>query len=342
MRICEHCVMDESDPDITFNQYGVCNHCIESAEKANDRRAQKLERPWIIHNMKTGKHFDCLLGLSGGVDSSYCLHLLLESDVRPLTFSLDNGYNTPESDSNVRNLVESTKVSHIPYKINLKAFKRLQKAFIASGTANVEIPTDHVLMAKTYQLASKYKIKTIVSGGNWQTESIMPKTWGYEAKDLHFIKAIGSTKGLPTISLPQYLYSRFVKRIKIVNLLDYYDYNRADAIKLLQEKYNYKPYGEKHGESEFTKWFQNIYLPVNFGYDKRKPHLSSLIHSGQMTRDEALKELNKKIPLVNCPLDIEYDALNIPNRTYKDFLNHEWLWNLLSKLWKHTAKLRHR
>ncbi len=264
----------------------------------------------------------------------------MESGIRPLTFSLDNGYNTPESESNVHSLVAISGVAHIPHKINLEAFKKLQKAFIQSGTSNIEIPTDHVLMAATYQLASKYKIKTIVSGGNWQTESIMPKAWGYEAKDLHFIKAIGDTKGLPTISLPQYLYYRFIKRIKIVNLLDYYDYNRQEAIELLQKKYGYKPYGEKHGESYFTKWFQNVYLPKMFGYDKRKPHLSSMIHSGQMTRVEAMEELNKPLIEMGCPLELDFNWLNNSRKTHKDYPNHEELWNKLSKLWTRTAKLR--
>lgn len=332
LKVCEACVMDTTDPDITFNQYGVCNHCIYAAERANRRRAQKLERPWVVHEMKTSNEHDVLLGLSGGVDSSYCLHLLLENGVKPLTFSLDNGYNTLQSDSNVRKLVKTAGVTHIPYKLNLKRFKELQTAFIQSGTANIEIPTDHVLMAATYELARKYEIKTIVSGGNWQTEGVMPKAWGYEAKDLHFIKAIGDTKGLPTISMPQYLYYRFIKRIKTVNLLEYYGYNREEAIKTLQDKYNYQPYGEKHGESKFTKWFQDCYLPQKFGYDKRKPHLSSLIHSNQMTRDEALEELKK--PLV-CEDRISSDG----NKTYKDYPNHEWLWNLLTKLW-FTVKLR--
>lgn len=333
--------MDTSDTDITFDENGVCNYCLFADSKANERRAQKLELPWVIRAIKDkgkGKKYDCLIGLSGGVDSSYALHKIVEQGLRPLCFSVDNGWQTPEADENMMRMVEGLKVPFYRYTIDLEAFKRLQRAFIQSGTANIEIPTDHVLMATTYEMARKYGIKNIISGGNWQTEGTMPKAFGYQAADLTHIKAIAkqfgaSVDNLPHISLLQYLWYRNIERIKVTNLLDYYDYNREHAIKTLERLYGYKPYGEKHGESKFTAFFQGWYLPTKFEIDKRKPHLSSLIHSGQITRDEALKVLSIT-PIVGVdtapvfgklgmmPLDIE----EIPNHDYSDYpTNEKWV-----------------
>ena len=336
---------DIADPDFKLDELGVCNYCHFAASQVNARRIMRDVRPWLIHEIQQagqGKKYDCLIGLSGGVDSSYALHLLVESGLRPLTFQVDNGWNTPEADENIMRLVEGLKVPLYRYTIDLKKFKELQRSFIMSGTANVEIPTDHILMAATYDMARKYNIKTVISGGNWQTEGTMPAAFGYQARDLLFIKAVykqfihKQLTGLPTISLFQYLYCRFILGIKVVNLLDYYEYNRTRAIKTLEKEYGYKPYGEKHAESTFTKWFQNVYLPERFGIDKRKPHLSSLIHSGQMTREQAMQELAKP------PENIENEATaflhQFPKKTYKDYPNSEKWWNLLTRLYAYLPR----
>lgn len=336
--------MDTSDTDITFDENGVCNYCLFADSKANERRAQKLELPWVIRAIKDkgkGKKYDCLIGLSGGVDSSYALHKIVEQGLRPLCFSVDNGWQTPQADENIMRLVEGLKVPFYRYTINLERFRELQRAFIMSGVKNIEIPTDHVLMATTYEMAHKYKIKTIISGGNWQTEGTMPPSYGYNASDLTHIKAIYMKftgkylDGLPTISLLKYLWRRNVEGIKVVNILDYYDYNREDAIRTLVENYGYKPYGEKHGESKFTEWFQNSYLILNFNIDKRKPHLSSMIHSGQMTKEEAMKIISKPPISRIGKREIEKLLGNLPSyRTvihndfheYSDYLtNEKWV-----------------
>lgn len=331
---CKNCVCDSiADPDFVLDKDGVCNYCLFAKSKENERRAAKLQLPWIIHNIKKqgkGKEYDCLIGLSGGVDSSMALHYLIEQGLRPLAFSVDNGWQTPEADENIMRLVEGLKVPFIRVPLNLEEFRGLQRAFIQSGMANIEIPTDHVLMAMTYIMARKYKIKTIISGGNWQTEGTMPKAFGYSAGDLTHIKAIAKRFGasineLPTISLLQYLWYRNVKRIKVVNLLDYYDYNRQRAIDLLSRLYGYKSYGEKHGESRFTKWFQRGYLPVKFGIDKRKPHLSSMIHSGQITRNEALKELQAPLGEQNFGEEITIAWRVFEPHNYSDYpTNEKW------------------
>lgn len=346
-RMCTKCVMDTSAEEITFNEQGVCNFCLEFDKKEEERKAYKLHPgiPWIIDEIKknSGK-YDCLIGLSGGVDSATCLHkLVTEFGIKPLCFSVDNGWNDPKADENIMRMVEKLKVPFFRYTINLKEFSDLQIAFIRAGLKNIEIPTDHILMATTYEMASKNGIKYIISGGNLATEGIMPKSWGYQARDLTHIhgvfrKMMGrKLKGIPTISLPQYLYYRFIKGIRIIQPLDLFEYDREESKRILEREYGWKDYYLKHEESKFTKWFQNFYLPKKFGIDKRRAHLSSMINSGQMTRNEALEELKK--PLYYEPMGNEEKVLSYKNHDYKEYPNNEWIWELLSKLY---ANLRHR
>lgn len=350
--------MDTSDPDITFNEAGVCNHCTEFTVKNWERLRDKENLKTIVAQIKKdgqGKDYDVLLGLSGGVDSSACLHHVVALGLRPLCFTVDNGWNTQEADENIMRLVEGLKVPFYRYTIDLEKFRLLQRSFIASGTPNIEIPTDHILSATTYETARKYGIKWIISGGNLATEGIMPTVWGYNARDLRFIKHVlrthtgGTLSGLPTLSLVKYLFARFLFKIKTVNLLDYFEYNRAEAIQLLSDKYGYKPYGEKHGESHFTKWFQNQWLPY-FGIVKERAHLSSLINSAQCARDEALSTLYKRATLACLPdesrKNIEYVTFNSPlgwvdlkeRRSHRDYKNSEALWGGLSWIYRLTKK----
>jgi hypothetical protein len=212
-----------------------------------------------------------------------------------MCFSIDTGYNKPEADENIMKLVETLKVPFFRYTIDLDKFKKLQGAFLQAGVKNVEIPTDHVLMAATYELASKYGIKTILSGGNVATESIMPVSWGHNARDLVHIKAIyrkftrKALKGLPMCGLIKWNAYRWIKKIKVFYLLDYIHYNRTEAEKELIEKYGFVSTGDKHEENYFTWWFQNWYLFEKWGIDKRKAHLSSMIVSGQISRADALE-----------------------------------------------------
>ena len=336
---CKHCVMNnEVDPEITFDMSGVCNHCREYTIKEKQRKLEKTNLPWIIYEMKKQKPYNCLLGLSGGVDSSMCLHYLIEQGVKPLCFSVDNGWQTEIAQENIMRMVEGLKVPYYRYVIDIPKFKELQEAFIKAGLKNIEIPTDHILMATTYEMARKYRIKYIISGGNLATESIMPKSFGYEPRDLTHLKGVykwatgKKLTGLPTISLFQYIWYRFVKKIKVVNLLDFYEYNRKEAIKLLSEKYGYRDYGEKHCESIFTKWFQNVYLPRKFVLDKRIPHLSSMINSAQITRDEALEEIKKPLERVSEIDDYELGYVGAKN-DYKDYPNSERWWKLFQKIY---------
>jgi tRNA(Ile)-lysidine synthase TilS/MesJ len=327
--------MDRTAEEIVFTDTG-CNFCDVAREMEFDP-GYYGENGWLDF-LDVKNKYDCLIGLSGGVDSSYTLHLAVKQGLRPLCFSVDNGWQDEKAQENIMRLVEGLKVPYYRYNIDLKKFTELQGAFMKAGQKNIEIPTDHILMATTYEMADKYGIKTILSGGNWATESIMPESWGYQPRDLRHIKDIYKRmtgkrlKGLPVCGLLKFNYYRWVKRIKTVYLLDYIDYNREEAIKILEKEYGYQPYGEKHCESTFTWWFQNYYLFEKFGIDKRKAHLSSLIVSGQITREEALKELEKNP--VYPELGIEERVMKYPRRDYKEFKTDERLFNFIGRMIK--------
>ena len=341
---CSQCVMDKSAPEITFDENGVCNFCHQAQKSLKEIREDKRtlhDAIWEMTDLKKKSEYDCLIGLSGGVDSSYLLHKVVDMGLKPLCFSVDNGWQDPRADENIMRLVEGMQVPFFRYTIDLDKFKDLQSAFIKAGQKNLEIPTDHILFATTYELADQYNIKYILSGGNVATESIMPASWGYNARDLVHIKDVykkmkgRKLKGLPLLSLLKWNWYRWVKGIKIVYPLDYMDYDREDAIKVLEEKYGYKAYGEKHCESVFTWWFQNYYLFEKFGIDKRKPHLSSLINSGQLTRDEAMVILTRD-PIYPDIFDTKTTEkiMNYPKRPYTDFKTDERLFNFISKVIK--------
>lgn len=313
--------MDNSAPEITFDEMGVCNFCHQA-----EAELSKLTHSFQFEIKKDG--YDALIGLSGGVDSSFTLLKAHEIGMKVLAFSIDTGYNKPEADENIMRLVEGLKVPFFRYTIDLKKFKELQATFIQAGVKNIEIPTDHVLMAATYEMASKYGIKTVLSGGNVNTESIMPPSWGYNARDLTHIKAIykkftgKNLKGLPLCSVWLWNYYRWVKKIKIMYLLDYLDYNRTDAEKELIEKFGFKSTGGKHEENYFTWWHMNFYLFEKFGIDKRKAHFSSMINSGQMTRQEALDLLTASP--IYPELGIEARALKYPKHEHSDYPMDPW------------------
>jgi len=335
--------MDKSASEITFDENGVCNFCHQAQKAIKETLPNSLKDivnliTDIKHNKYLHKEYDCVIGLSGGIDSSYTLIKIVELGLRPLCFSIDNGWNDPIADENIMNLVEGLKVPFYRMKIDLDKFRDLQASFLEAGVINVEIPTDHLIVATAYQMAEKYGIKYIISGGNVATESIMPYSWSYPARDLKHIKAIykkfrhKKLTGLPVMSLLKFNYYKWIKGIKVVNLLDYYYYNRNQAIEKLEKEFGWKNYGDKHEESVFTKWFQNFYLFEKFAIDKRKAHYSSMINSGQMTREEAIEKLGE------CPvypkLGIEERVLKYPKHDHHDYPTDEKLFNFISRIVK--------
>ena len=335
---CKFCVMNVSDQDIAFDNSGKCSHCRQAQKALKEIEAEKHKLPEIINKIKAEKgKYNCLIGLSGGIDSSTTLHHAIKLGLKPLCFSLDNGWQDPKAQENIMKLVEGLKVPYYRYNIDLQKFRELQSAFMRAGLINIEIPTDHILMATTYEMASKYGIKWILSGGNVATESIMPPSWSYNARDLTHIKDVYKKmtgkrlRGLPVCGLLKWNWYRWIKSIKTLYLLDFLEYNRKEAIETLQKEYGYEPYGEKHEESIFTKWYQNFYLFTKFGIDKRTAHYSSLINSGQMTREEAMFQLTAS-PIYPY-LGIEKRVLKYPKREHTDFKTDKW-YGKISKMVK--------
>jgi len=308
-QMCKRCVMDTTAEEIYFDGKGICSFCHSFDEHVNPMlkrvRSKEGEQLFqqVIETIKRsgkGKPYDAILGLSGGTDSSYLAYLAVNHGLRPLAVHVDMGWNSEVSEQNIKKLVSKLGLDLKLVTIDFNEMQDLQLAFYKAAVKNCEIPQDHAFLAALYRIAAKYKIHYILSGGNLATESILPKSWGYNAGDLRHLLAIHqrfSTRKLhdyPMLSFWQrYFYYPFIKDIKEVRLLDYVPYNSFEAKKLLAKEFDWEDYGLKHSESVLTRFFQGYYLPTKFGIDKRKAYLSSLILSGQITREEALEELKK-------------------------------------------------
>lgn len=363
-QICSKSVMDTSDPLITFDQDGVCNHVrmYEQYERSSPNATQKekllAQMVAMLKKEGEGKEYDCIMGLSGGVDSSYLSYYATKIlGLRPLVVHVDTGWNSELAVNNIQNIVQRLNLDLHTLVIDWDDIKDLQLAFFKSSIANLDVPQDHVFIASLYQEAKKYGIKYILNGGNMVTESILPNAWGYDASDAVHLKAIhkkfgsGKLKNYPIFNnFKKLIYYPFIAKMQTLRPLELMDYDKNKAKKLLIEELGWRDYGGKHYESVFTKFFQAHYLPHKFGFDKRKAHLSSLIVSGQMTREQALEELSHPLyDLRELQNDKEYFAKklgisldefeNIMNKkpsSYKDFDNSEKLYAnikaILSKL----------
>lgn len=349
MKTCKRCIMDTSDPDIVFDRQGFCNHCIDKFKRLDSypfnlsREGKKLELQKLINKIKKDgiyKKYDCVVGISGGVDSSYILHIAKEFGLRPIAFHLDNCWDTQLSKENMYNLVSKLDIPVEHIDVDWEEFKDLQVSFLKSSTPDLEIPTDHALTAVMFNMASKYKTRYILAGYNTQTEYISVPRWSHGHFDWRYIRLIQkrfSTKKLisfPHINPYHLILHNVIRKEKIVKLIDYLpDYNKEQIISLLEKTYNWKKYNTKHGESLYTFFIQSYILPKKFGYDKRKMHLSDLICSGQITREEALKTIEKPLfndEEINSMIEEVCDKLcisrtmfesymNLPNKSYYDY-----------------------
>lgn len=309
LQVCTRCVMDTTAEEIKFDEKGVCIFCHFFEEQVRpilERNQSKVGTELLnevvaaIKEAGRNKPYDSILGLSGGTDSSYLAYLAVQFGLRPLVVHVDTGWNSPESEANVVNLTSKLGLDLKFFKIDWNEMNDLQLAFYKASVKNCEIPQDHAFLAALYRMAEKHSIKYILSGGNFATEAILPKSWGYNAGDLHHLLAVHSRYGsikldqYPMLSFwKRYFYYPFLKKIKEVRLLNFVSYNKWEAKRILHEKFGWRDYGAKHYESVLTRFFQGYYLPTKFGIDKRKAHFSSLILSGQMTREQALEELEK-------------------------------------------------
>jgi len=340
--------MDTSDPDITFNDAGECNHCIRAAEllttKMREYREGVYEASRIAERIKAagkGKPYDCILGVSGGVDSTYAAYVAKQMGLRPLAVHFDNGWNAELAVKNIERTLDVLGIELYTHVVDWEEFRALQMAFLKASVPDAEIPTDHAIWALLYKTAARFNVKYILSGTNINTESILPRSWTYYVTDWTYIRGLnrrfGSSRlrSFPHASLSRFLYYVLVKRIKTVSILNSVPYDKAEAVKTLERELGWRNYGGKHHESIYTRFFQSYILPSKFGIDKRKAHLSSLIMSGQITRDQALAQLQEPIAdpeQVSSDLryvakkfgvtDQEFQALmQLPVASYRDYPN---------------------
>lgn len=297
--------MDTTDPDIRFDKNGICHHCHTYDEMvkryvfAGSDGREKLQH--LVNEIKAagqGKEFDCILGVSGGVDSSYAAYRAKELGLRPLAVHLDNGWDSELAVKNIELFLKKLDIDLNTYVIDWEEFRDLQLAFLYASTPDSEIPTDHAINAILHQVADENKVKYIIYGCNVRTESHLPPAWSQGHLDWKYIESIHRQYGhLPLTTFPRMDYftlRRYLATHTTVNILNYLDYSKKDAIRILEEALGWKYYGGKHFESIYTRFYQGYILPKKFGYDKRRMHLSSLVCSNEITRDEALEELKKE------------------------------------------------
>jgi len=297
--------MDTTDSKIIFDERGRCDYCRNFYKNIlphwhPDEQSEK-RLAFIVDKIKKegkGRDYDCLIGISGGVDSSYLTLLAKEKfGLRPLIFHVDTGWNSQVSINNISKLIDGFGLDLYTEVIDWEEMKDLQRAFFKAQVPHLDAPQDHAIFGALYNFAAKNGFKYILTGANYSTECIRePLDWIYHASDLRQLKDIHQRFGqiplktFPTADIFKYkLYYRYVKGFRVVKPLDYIPYNRENAIQELVERFGWQKYGHKHYESRFTRFFEGYWLPKKFGYDKRRTHFSSLILTKQMTREEALK-----------------------------------------------------
>ncbi len=357
--------MDTTDPDIVFDENGFCNHCRNAEEKLRkppfglskvEKEARLLLLIDKIKNSGRNEKYDCIIGISGGIDSTFVAYKVVEYGLKPLAVHIDNGWNTEISSKNVNNICNKLGLDLVHHEINWSEFRNLEIAFLKASTPDLEVTTDHAIASFLYQQAVKNKVKNIITGVNNATESILPSKWSSGHNDWRYIKSINKLFGksrissIPHRNLTMIAYYKLVTRIKMIDILDYTEYEKSEAIKLITEQLGWEDYGGKHCESIITKFWQGYVLPTKFGYDKRKAHLSSLIVSDQITRLQALEELkrppytteelNKDLPYVCERLGISSEdfekIMRLPTKSFNDYPSYHkrWYFKILEILWK--------
>lgn len=304
---CTRCVMDTTAEDIIFDKNGFCNYCTEFLQRSghiihesNAKKEERLEE--LVKRVKVsgkGKPYDCVVGISGGVDSSWTLVQVKRLGLRPIAVHMDNGWNSELAQANIYNLLSKTDVDFYTYVIDWSEYRALMEAMFLADVIDIELLYDNALMAVNYQQASKYGLKYIFSGYNQATEGMrMPKAWNWFKYDKQNILDIGRRAGVsrlrsfPTLGTTDFIFYHFLLRIRTIPLLDYVEFDKFHALDALEINYGYKRYPFKHYESIFTRFYQGYILPRKFSVDKRRLHLSTLVVSGQLTREQALDGLN--------------------------------------------------
>jgi len=363
-RVCASCVMDTSDSKIVFDKNGVCDHCITYRELIRPNwhtdkvgRAVLEKRVAKIKKDGVGKDFDCIIGMSGGIDSSYLTYLAKEElGLRPLVFHVDAGWNSQEAVNNIEKVVDNLGLDLYTEVIDWEEMRDLQLAYFKSGVPHIDTPQDHAFFATMYKFAEQHKVKYILTGANLSTECIRnPIEWMYyqsdsiQLRDIHRQHGTRPLVNFPVTSILRHkIFLPYVKGIRVVRPLNHLPYVKEDAVKLLSERFGWQPYPQKHFESRFTRFYEGFWLPKKFGFDTRKVQFSSLIVTGQMTREEALEKL--KLPPFDeatVSQEFEYVAtklgisvvelqgyLDAPNKSYKDYKSQDAIYSVGAKVMK--------
>jgi len=361
-RICNNCVMDTSDPKISFDDKGVCDHCnryykyILPNWHTDERGWQYLQN--IVREIRKegeGKDYDCILGISGGIDSSYLTYIAKDKlRLRPLVFHVDAGWNSQIAVNNIERLIDKLGLDLYTDVIDWEEMRDLQLAFFKSGVPHIDLPQDHAFFATMYNFAEKYKVKYILTGANYSTECVRnPLDWLYYGTDTKHIKDIHSRFGqrplrkFPLSNIIRHkVYLRYIKGIKVVTPLNYVPYIKEKAMRFLSDNFGWQKYPQKHFESRFTRFYEGYWLPNKFGYDTRKVQFSSLILTKQMTREEALSKLahlpydestiSQDIEYVANKLGISVDELKgymeAPNKSVRNYKSQSNMFFMGSKI----------
>lgn len=344
---CSLSVMDTiGDPDITFDNKGVCNYYYEylEAEKKQGFKGAEGQRRLIsvVDNIKeVGKNnkYDCVLGLSGGADSTYLAYLAKQLGLRPLLVHFDYGWNSELAVQNIENAVKKLGFDLYTYVMDWEEFKQLQRSYFKASVLDLDVPADHMIFGALFKIANKFKIRFLLSGNNVWTEHTLPRTWNYNKFDLINLKSIHKSysktplKKLPALGLWHYAYYQLVKNIQSVQLLNFVSYDKEEIKSIISRDLDWRDYGGKHHESVFTRFYQGYILPRKFHVDKRKAHLSNLIFAGQISKELAIRELQEPTYSLQKQLeDKTYvakklgfteeefeDVLNLPNKQHSDF-----------------------
>ena len=329
-QVCTRCVMDTSAAGINFDQEGKCNFCIEFVDEPRQKSlsspSSQLDLTALVDRVKANgknKPYDCVIGVSGGVDSCWALVRAVALGLRPLAVHMDNGWDSELAQSNIANIVTSLGVDLLTHVIEWDEYRGLMQAFFDADVIDVELLYDNAMLAVNYNAARRYRLRYILSGSNHATEGMaMPAEWNWYKLDKRNIKAIAKRHGGPRLTsfpalgtLGRLRYSVF-HRVEWVSFLDVFDYDKEKALTYLETHFGYKRYPYKHYESIFTRFYQGYLLPKKFGVDKRRIHLSTLVLTGQMSRSEALAKL-KEAPYPNNQ-DLEAD---------RDFFLQKMRWN---------------
>lgn len=355
-QVCANCVMDTTDPSITFDEKGVCDHCrtyyrdIEPNWRTDARGRESLDA--LVAKIKAagkGREFDCIIGLSGGIDSSYLTYLAkVELGLNPLVFHVDAGWNSDLAVNNIEMLIDKLGLDLYTEVIDWDEMRDLQLAFLKSGVPHVDTPQDHAFFATMYKFAREHNVNYILTGANYSTECIRnPLEWMYYQSDTIQIRDIQRRfgtrplKNFPLTSILWYkVYLPYIRGIRVARPLNYMPYLKNEAMALLQEKFGWRPYPQKHFESRFTRFYESYWLYERFGYDVRKVQFSSLILTGQMTREEALQKLAQKpydpeeivheFEYVATKLGITVEELQSymdqPKKTWRDYRSQAWIY----------------